>query len=138
MLQDVDISSVRVQVIATHHHHWQAMDSLDHDPQSSPSLKNAYHLWLVQDGCVQVTAAGKTWLIETGDACLLPIQLQRYIVTPQPTRWLSIALRITVFQKFNLLQNMELLTHWRPSDEEFRLMESWMLQIVKARLLHEP
>ena len=138
MLQDVDISSVRVQVIATHHHHWQAMDSLDHDPQSSPSLKNAYHLWLVQDGCVQVTAAGKTWLIETGDACLLPIQLQRYIVTPQPTRWLSIALRITVFQKFNLLQNMELLTQWRPSDEEFRLMESWMLQIVKARLLHQP
>ncbi len=114
------------------------MDTLDHDPQHSPSLKNAYHLWLVQEGCVEVTAAGKTWLIEAGDACLLPIQLHRHIVTPQPTNWLSIALRITVFQKFNLLQNMELPTQWRPSDEEFRLMESWMLQIIKARLLRQP
>jgi len=138
MLQDVDISSVRVQVIATHHHYWKEMDTLDHDPQHSPSLKNAYHLWLVQEGCVEVTAAGKTWLIEAGDACLLPIQLHRHIVTPQPTNWLSIALRITVFQKFNLLQNMELPTQWRPSDEEFRLMESWMLQIIKARLLRQP
>jgi len=132
-MKGTGVSSINVQVWASHHHHWHAGQTLHHNParHGGPALQ--YHLWLVQEGAVEVEAQERKWRIESGEAILLPIGLERDIRTPAPARWLSVLLWITVFHKFSLLEHLPLPVQWRPDATERPRLESWMEQIVRER-----
>jgi AraC-like DNA-binding protein len=137
-MSEVDISGIAVQVLAVHRHQWQAGRSYRHLPARHPHPLLEYHLWLVREGFVEVRAQQRLWRIASGDAFFLPANLQRDITTPEPAAWLSIHLRITLFNRFNLLENLRLPVQWHPNDDERAKLESWMEHIARERFHNEP
>lgn len=126
-----DISSICVEVWAAHRHRWETGQKYHHDPSHHRNPALQCQLWLMQEGCLEVKSRGKKWRIESGEAFLLPVSLERDINTLQSSVWLSVRLWITVFNKFNLLQDNSLPAQWRPTVAEQMQMESWMEQIVQ-------
>lgn len=133
VVREIDVSGIAVRVWGAHHHHWRAGQSFRHLPglYRQPALQ--YHLWLVQEGVVEVQSGERLWRIGRGEACFLPTSLERVISTPRPARWLSIGLRIALFNRFNLLHNLPLPAQWHPDDEEFATLEDWMQHLVNAQ-----
>jgi AraC-like DNA-binding protein len=129
--QNADISNIRVEVWAAHRHRWEAGQKYHHDPSHHRNPTLQCQLWLMQEGCLEVNSRDKKWRIESGEAFLLPVSLERDIDTLQSSVWLSLRLWITVFNKFNLLQNISLPAQWRPEAVEQIRMESWMEQVVQ-------
>lgn len=129
--QNGDISSIRVEVWAAHRHSWATGQKYHHDPSHHRSPALQCQLWLMQEGCLEVTSREKKWRIESGEAFLMPVSLERDIYTRQSAVWLSLRLWITVFNKFNLLQDISLPAQWRPAPADQARMESWMEQILQ-------
>jgi AraC-like DNA-binding protein len=130
-IRNIDIASIAVQVWAVNHHHWSAGQTYHHDPANHLYVALQGQLWLVQEGRVEVRAKGQKWRVQSGEAMFLPVSLERDIITPEQTSWLSLRLWVTVFNKFNLMKNISLPAQWRPDERERALMESWMGQIVQ-------
>lgn len=137
-MEEMDISSIAVQVLAVHRHHWHAGRSYQHLPSRHAQPLLEYHLWLMREGVVEVRAQNRLWHIASGDAFFLPANLPRDITTPQPTAWLSIHLRITIFNRFNLLENLQLPAQWRTEKNERAKLESWMQHIAGEQFQSEP
>jgi AraC-like DNA-binding protein len=125
-----DISNIRVEVWAAHRHCWSAGQKYHHDPSHHRNPALQCQLWLIQEGSLEVNSPGNKWRVEKDDAFLLPVTLERDILTRKPAIWLSLRLWITVFNRFNLLQNIALPAQWRPEAAEKMRLESWMEQIV--------
>lgn len=130
-IRNIDISSIVVQVWAADHHHWLAGRTYHHDPDRHQYIALQGQLWLIQEGSVEVRAKNQKWRVRSGEAMFLPVSLERDIVTPEQTSWLSLRLWVTVFNKFNLMKNLSLPAQWRPDEKEWPLMEAWMSQIVR-------
>lgn len=126
-----DVSSITVRISAVHQHHWEAGRSLYHDPTNQTVLLQ-YHLWLIQYGEVEVRTEEQHWTLRTGDVILLPLIMTRHIRAIQESGWLSLGLRFIVFNQFDLFQKRSAPIRWHLEDAEYRLLESWMIQIVAA------
>lgn len=136
-IHNIDISGVRVQAWSALAQHWEAGKRYRHDASRHlyPSLQ--FQLWLIQDGLVEVISPHEKWQVKSGEVFLLPVTMERDILTPVPTSWLSVRLWITVFNRFNLMQEVELPARWVPDEQERSRLESWMQQIVDDFELQE-
>jgi len=131
VIQNGGIGGVDVQVLAVHEHCWTAEEKLHHEPPIDDDNPLIFHLWFIQQGEVVFQIDEKIRRVKSGEMCLLPVDLERDIFTPQSASWLSLRLSITVFNKFNLLKNIPLPAQWRPDEAERLQMESWMTQIIR-------
>jgi len=129
-MHETDMSGVKVAVLGVHDHHWVTGDRFYHDPREYQSEHFSYQLWLVKSGCVRVRMNESEWAVRKGSVCVFPVNLERTVYTSCHTTWLSIGLRVTVFNKFSLFRNVNLPTQWTITEEEQQLMESWMTQII--------
>lgn len=120
ILQDVDISGIKIQVLAVYQHRWAAGERFDHIVPKIQNLPLLYQLWLVQQGDVEFHSNGKRWQIKSDEACLIPATIGREIITPKPALWLSLSLRISAFNKFNLLQGIAFPAIWKPDELELQ------------------
>src|SRR5690606_34984760 len=105
---------IKVRVLGVHHHQWKPGNQFYHDPFEYREEHFSYQLWLVKSGCVHVDMNGTVWDVTAGSVCLFPVNLERIVSTAEPAAWLSIGLRITVFNKFTLFQNVPLPVRWQP------------------------
>jgi len=130
-------SSIDVQVVSTHWHHWQKGQSLHHDPSRHPHATQEFQMWMIYEGCVEFHTRTQQWWIDKGDVCLIPVGLERDITSPRGASWLSIRLGITVFNKFSLMSKVPLPAQWHPSAAEWKRMKMWGEQIHREHRLQE-
>lgn len=131
-MKEIDISGISVRVWGARRHSWREGQTFHHDPARHDDPAMLYHLWLIREGCVQVDAGERHWEIEGGEACFLPVSLERHISTCAPAAWLSIGLRVAFYDRFDLLQNLQLPARWRPDEAERIILDSWMDHIVRV------
>ena len=132
-MHEIDTSGIRVQVLWGGRHHWQSGDEYHHDPWQYLDVRFLYKLWLIQRGEVEVRSGDQSWRVKAGEVCLLPISLEHRVRAPGPTSWLSIGLRLTAFQQFELLHNVTLPAQWKLSPADFTLMEALIEQIMQHK-----
>jgi AraC-like DNA-binding protein len=90
-----------------------------------------YNIWLLLEGHVTVVADDTQWLIEAGQMFMMPIRQVRDITTPEGARWLSVGMRMTLFNRTDLLSALKLPHQWHPSQEERADVEMWLRQLLR-------
>lgn len=133
--RNTDLSNIMVEVWSAFEHHWISGQQSRHDPSKYSRVVPLHRLWLIKEGAVEFVADGKNWKIEQGEVCFLPVTQERDIITKRPASWLSLRLRITVFNKFNPMPNISFPIKWKPEEPERSQMESWMRMIARQRYL---
>lgn len=133
----LDFSSINIWVIAAFYHKWEKGRSLHHDPTRHPHATREFQLWFVEKGCVEFHTEERQWWVNAGEACLIPMGLERDISALEDSAWWSVRLGITVFNKFSLMSKIPLPAQWRPDMEEHQLMKNWMAQIYREQRLEQ-
>lgn len=129
-MREIDTSSIRVRVLGGVQHHWRPGDNWHHNSQHYLDVNFLYHLWVVQKGVVEIHTKDGILRVHSGEGCLLPVKMERVIRTSQPASWLSLGLKITVFNEFDLLKNVTLPAKWSIAKDELELAEGWINQII--------
>lgn len=97
----------------------------------------AYALWLVLEGCVEVTVDGQLWRVPK-DFVLLSRPGERDIATPQGARWLSVGLRANAFGKVDIFDLLDPPLLWQPDASARRILSGWMKHLARHLNPTEP
>jgi len=98
-------------------HRWQPGQQQLRYPTVAPTL------WLMLEGEVEVTAEGRNWLIQPGEAFFMPQDFVRDITTAGGAEWLSAATRATLLRRVDLMALLHPPQVWRPGQDRVALEE---------------
>lgn len=130
-MSEIDVSGIKVQVLDVYQHSWASGRTLDHVSPPYSRAQFQYHLWLIEDGSVDFDTSTSHFNVGRNECCLLPFTTPRFVYTGEPATWMSLHIKITVFNNFDLMRHLTLPAKWRLQGEELGLMHSWMKIIVR-------
>ena len=90
-------------------------------------------LWIVLEGCLDATVAGKRWEVPAGAVFLLSGNVPYDITTVQRATWLSVQLRATLFGRFDLLASLHPPVLGIPDAQQQRAFQGWAEQLIALR-----
>lgn len=91
-----------------------------------------YALWLVQNGCVEVTIAERTWRVPSKSAFLTPCFVPRDIATSEGAEWFSVGLQARLFGQLDLLRMLEPPVLWQPKPNDCEMLQVFLQQSVRT------
>lgn len=120
------LSSLEVSVHWASLQRWKAGQQLDQPP-------GGYALWVVQEGRVQVYDGEKCYVLSPGEMLLWPATLERRIVAPVESQWLSVGLSVVALGHVDVMNYLPLPHAWRPAPDDCEAIGGWMQQMIDDR-----
>lgn len=117
---------MEVWLEATEHHIWPPGEAV------RGAVRAAYSLWLVLEGSLEATIAGKRWEVPAGAVFLLPGNVPHDVVTAHEAQWLSVGLRATLFGHLDLLESLNPPVLSRSDPEQRRALLGLLEQLIAA------
>lgn len=120
------LSNLTVSLVWANGHDWQA------GVQTTSEHNQTGALWFVEKGQLQATLSGKRWLLEAGDALLLPGGIIRErLLTDIGVVWWSVGFEAQLFGRLDLLTALHPPVAWQPDLPTQGLLKGWMEQAAQ-------
>ncbi len=89
-------------------------------------------LWFVERGQLEAVLSGKRWVLEAGDALLLPSGLLRdRLLTDLGVVWWSVGFEVQLFGRLDVLTLLHPPVKWQPDPATRNLLQGWMEQAAQ-------
>jgi len=104
-------------------HDWRA------GTQASSTTHEYGALWFVERGQLQAVLSGKRWVLEAGEALLLPRgAIRERLLTDIGAVWWSVGLTAELFGRLDVLPLLHPPVQWKPDPPTCSLLRLWMEQ----------
>lgn len=120
------LSNLTVSLVWANGHDWKA------GAQATSPHNQTGALWFVEKGQLQAVLSGKRWVLEAGDALLLPGGIIRErLLTDTGVAWWSVGFEAQLFGRLDLLTLLHPPVMWQPDKPTQSLLKGWMEQAAQ-------
>jgi AraC-like DNA-binding protein len=120
------LSNVTIRLVWANGHDWKP------GTQTASSAQEFGAVWFVEKGQLQATLNGKRWVLEAGDALLLPRNVDRErLLTDTGVVWWSTGLEAQLFGRLDILPLLHPPVQWQPDPTTRELLCQWMQQAAQ-------
>lgn len=126
MLGQELLSNVTISLVWANGHDWKP------GTQTASTVQEFGAVWFVEKGQLQAVLNGKRWVLEAGDALLLPRNVDRErLLTDTGVVWWSIGLEAQLFGRLDILPLLHPSIQWHPDPTTRGLLCLWMQQAAQ-------